>query len=66
MVYAFCFLHNDMDGYNYGGNISYTDECPICGHPLDKVYYGGGTHKWECEPCGKYFVTEITNKNESE
>jgi transposase-like protein len=55
-----------MDGYNDGDNISYTDECPICGHPLDKVYYGGGTHKWECEPCGKYFVTEITNKNESE
>ncbi len=54
-----------MDGYNYGGNISYTDECPICGHPLDKVYYGGGTHKWECEPCGKYFVTEIDNLHES-
>ena len=66
MVYAFCFLHNDMDGYNYGGNISYTDECPICGHPLDKVYYGGGTHKWECEPCGKYFVTEIDNLHERE
>ena len=30
---------------------------------LDKVYYGGGTHKWECEPCGKHYVTEITNES---
>tara|TARA_R100000808_G_scaffold19364_2_gene42052 strand:+ start:1633 stop:1797 length:165 start_codon:yes stop_codon:yes gene_type:complete len=46
--------------------MSYTDNCPICGHPLDKVYYGGGTHKWECEPCGKHFVTEISNLHERE
>ena len=46
--------------------MSYTDNCPICGHPLDKVYYGGGTHKWECEVCGKYFVTEIDNLHERE
>jgi transposase-like protein len=45
--------------------MSYTDNCPVCGNPLDRVYYGGGTHKWECEPCGKYYVTEITNKNET-
>jgi len=46
--------------------LSYTDTCPICGHPLDKVYYGAGTFKYECEPCGKYFVTNWSNKYETE
>ena len=48
--------------------MSYTDYCPICKHPLDKVYYGGGTFKYECEPCGKHYVTSITGgpNNETE
>jgi len=48
--------------------VSYTDYCPICKHPLDKVYYGGGTFKYECEPCGKHYVTSISGgpKNETE
>ena len=29
--------------------------------PLEKIYYGGGTHKWECKGCVKNFVTEIYN-----
>ena len=52
----------DVDDYI----VSWPDVCHICGHPLDRVYYGGGTHKWECEPCGKYFVTEIDNLHERE
>ena len=64
MVFTHRILRNDMDVDDY--IMSYTDSCPICGHTLDKVYYGGGTHKWECEPCGKYFVTEISNLHESE
>ena len=63
VVFAHIIFYDDMDVDVYLG-MSYTDNCPICGHPLDKVYYGGGTHKWECEPCGKHFVTEITNERE--
>ena len=63
MVFTHRILCNDMDVDDY--IMSYTDNCPICGHPLDKVYYGGGTHKWECEPCGKHYVTEIDNLHES-
>ena len=64
MVFTHIILYDDMDVDVYLDSMSYTDNCPICGHPLDKVYYGGGTHKWECEPCGKHFVTEITNERE--
>ena len=63
MVFTHRILCNDMDVDDY--IVSWPDVCPICGHPLDRVYYGGGTHKWECEPCGKYFVTEIDNLHES-
>lgn len=64
MVYVIIIFYDDMDVDVYLG-MSWPDVCPICGHPLDRVYYGGGTHKWECEPCGKYFVTEIDNLHES-
>jgi len=63
VVFTYRFFHGYMDVDDY--SMSYTDNCPVCGNPLDRVYYGGGTHKWECEPCGKYYVTEITNKNET-
>ena len=64
MVFTHRILCNDMDVDDY--IVSWPDVCPICCHPLDRVYYGGGTHKWECEPCGKYFVTEIDNLHERE
>ena len=64
MVYVIIVFYDDMDVDVHSG-MSWPDKCPICGHPLDRVYYGGGTHKWECEVCGKYFVTEIDNLHES-
>ena len=67
MVFTHRILCNDMDVDDYIVRVdtSYTDNCPVCSHPLDRVYYGGGIHKWECEVCGKHYVTEIDNLHES-
>ena len=64
VVYLTSCLYSDMDVDVYMDDLekyNYWERCPICHGPLEKIYYGGGTHKWECKGCVKHFVTEIYN-----